>query len=47
MRDTRPVKELRALHAAFVEKFGPKDFHKWLAERGKIHIRIDEKKERK
>ena len=40
MRDTRPVAELRKLHAAYVAKYGPADFHRWLAERGKVHIEV-------
>ena len=40
MRDTRPVKELRELWKAFCKKYGQMDFHKWLGERGKVHIEI-------
>lgn len=40
MRDMRPTSELRLLHAAFEAKYGKLDFHRWLAERGKVHIRI-------
>jgi len=40
MRDTRPTRELRKLHKAFVLKYGPIEFHKWLAERGKVYIRV-------
>lgn len=40
MRDTRPTSELRKLHKAFEAKYGPMEFHHWLADRGKIHIEI-------
>ena len=40
MRDTRSVKELRELHAAYEKKYGRIDFHKWLVDRGKVHLSI-------
>ena len=40
MRDKRPMKDLRRLHVAYEAKYGKLDFHRWLAERGKISSEI-------
>lgn len=51
MRDQRPVKELRALYRAFTQKYYQEvalttpalTFHRWLVERGKVYVRLQEK----
>ena len=44
MRDTRPVRELRALYAAFCRKYGAGvSFAEWL-NRGKIYLEIRDKR---
>ena len=44
MRDTRPVKELREMYAAFVKKYGAgTTFRQWL-NRGRIYLEIKPKR---
>ena len=42
MRDQAPTRELRKLHAAFCKKYrSTMPFHRWLGERGKVHLCFD------